>query len=132
MQALARFGYKLTYTHSTTQKALQHIYDWAGFERTAVGIDLALAAAGAVILLWFIARMGLWTPQALVTMLLFGELAILALGMRADFYRYHLPVVMIVSACIGVTVGTAWNYALAFARRRNFASAPEATPEVAT
>lgn len=132
LQALARFGYKLTYTHSTSQKALQHTYYWLGIERTAVGFDLVLAAAGAVILLWFIARKGLWTPQALVAMLLFGELAILALGMKADFYRYHLPVVMIVSACISVSVGTAWKYILAFARRRDLSQAPEVTPEVAT
>lgn len=130
LQALARFGYKLTYTHSTSQKALQHIYDWIGIDRTAVGFDLVLAAAGAVILLWFIAKNGLWTPQALVAMLLFGELAILALGMKADFYRYHLPVVMIVSACISVSVGTAWKYTLAFARR-DLAQAPDVTPEVA-
>ncbi len=132
LQALARFGYKLTYTHSTSQKALQHIYDWAGLDRTAVGFDLVLAAAGAVILLWVIARTGLWTPQALVAMLMFGELAILAIGMKADFYRYHLPVVMIVSACLGVTVGTAWNYALVFARRREMSSAAGVSPEVAT
>lgn len=132
MQALARFGYKLTYTHSTSQKGLQHLYDWAGIERTAVGFDLVLAAAGAVILLWTIARAGLWTPQALVAMLLVGELALLALGMKADFYRYHLPVVMIVSACISVAAGTGWSYAVAFVRRRSIDPAPTLSAEVAT
>src|SRR5690606_38565362 len=95
--ALARFGDKLTNTHSTSQKAFQHFYDWVGIERTAVGIDLVLAAAGGVILLWIVARNGLWGPHALVACLLFGELVMLAVGMKADFYRYHLPVVMIAS-----------------------------------
>lgn len=109
LDALARFGHKLTYTHSTSQKAMQHVYDWIGIERTAVGFDLLLAAAGGVVLLWIVARNGLWTPHALVACLLFGELAILAIGMNADFYRYHLPVVMIASACIAVSVGSAWD-----------------------
>jgi hypothetical protein len=132
LESLARFGHKLTYTHSTSQKALQQIFDWVGTERTAVGFDLVLAAAGAVILLWYIARTGLWTPQALVAMLLFGELCILAIGMKADFYRYHLPVVMIVSACIAVSVGTAWSYAVAVFRRRAINESTEFSPEVAT
>ncbi len=131
-EALARFGYKLTYTHSTSQKAIQQTYDWIGIERTAVGIDLVLAAAGAAILLTAIARRGLWTPHALVAMLMFGEVAILALGMKADFYRYHLPVVMIVSACIAITVGTGWSMAFNLVRRRGLAPAPSIAPEGAT
>lgn len=131
-ESLGRFGYKLTYTHSTSQKALQHVYDWIGIERTAVGIDLVLAAAGVVILLWTIAKTGLWTPQALVAMLLFGEIAILAIGMKADFYRYHLPVVMIVSACISVGVGTGFSYAMAHLRNRSTNESTQLSPEVAT
>ena len=132
LDALARFGYKLTYTHSTTQKAMQHFYDWAGIDRTAVGFDLVLAGIGAVILLWIIARKGLWTPQALVAALLFGELALLALGMKADFYRYHLPVVMIVSACIGVSVGTIWSTVVSFATRRAGIATTSFSAEAAT
>ena len=128
-EAIARFGYKLTYTHSTSQKALQQVFDWLGIERTAVGIDLVLAAAGAAILLTTIARRGLWTPHALVAMLMFGEIAILALGMKADFYRYHLPVVMIVSACIAVAVGTGWSMAHSLVRRRSLSPTPAIAPK---
>lgn len=109
LHALARFGYKLTYTHSTSQKALRNVYAWLDIDRTPVGIDLVVAAIGGVLLLWFIARRGLWTPEALVSMLIAGELALLAIGMKADFYRYHLPVVMLVSALIAVAVGSAWS-----------------------
>ena len=129
LEALARFGYKLTYTHSTSRKAFQQVYDWLGLERTAVGIDLVFAAAGAVILLTIISRRGVWTPHALVAMLMFGEIAILALGMKADFYRYHLPVVMIVSACIAVAVGTGWSTAISLVRRRSLAPSPAIAPK---
>lgn len=132
LHALARFGHKLTYTHSTSQKAIQAFYDWAGVERVAVGIDLVVAAAGAVILLWLIARGGLWTPEALVGCLLLGELAMLAIGMKADFYRYHLPVVMIVSACVAMAVGTGWNFALNLLRRRSPVLQKAVSREVAT
>lgn len=123
-EALARFGYKLTYTHSTSQKALQQVYDWLGFERTAVGFDLVLAAAGVAILVWGLGRYGLWTPRALVTILVFGELALLAIGMKADFYRYHLPVVMIVSVPLAVAVGALWDIATARRMVRREANDP--------
>lgn len=132
LDALSRFGYKLTYTHSTSQKALQHLYDWAGIDRIAVGIDVVLAAAGVVILLWIVAQSGLWSPHALVGCLLLGELALLAIGMKADFYRYHLPVVMIVSAGVAVSVGTAWNAILHLVRQRHEAASPSIQAEVAT
>lgn len=132
LHALARFGYKLTYTHSTSQKAMQAFYDWAGINRTAVGFDLVLAAAGAVILLWIVAKRGLWTPHALVACLLFGELALLAIGMKADFYRYHLPVVMIVAVCIAMSVGPAWDVISKFVASRYSAPHTSETVEVTT
>jgi uncharacterized membrane protein len=132
LHALARFGYKLTYTHSTSQKALQHVYDALGIARTAVGFDLVLAAAGAVILLWWVARDGLWTGRALVSVLLIGELTLLAFGMKADFYRYHLPVVVIVAASLSVSTGMAWERISALATRprevKNPLLASEVTP----
>lgn len=132
LDALSRFGSKLTYTNSTSQKAIQYVYDWIGIDRTAVGVDLIFAAAGGVILLWIVAKRGLWTPQALVACLIVGELALLAIGMRADFYRYHLPVVMLASACISVSVGTAWSaLARIFASRSQVADS-SVSAEVAT
>lgn len=131
LHALARFGHRLSYTHSTSQKAMQNIYDWIGIDRTAVGIDLLLATAGAVILLWMVARYGLWTPHALVACLLFGEMALLAIGMKADFYRYHLPVVIIASACIAMSVGTGWRAILNLMRGRSPALQDSISAEVA-
>ncbi|MCA9835030.1 MAG: TPM domain-containing protein [Thermomicrobiales bacterium] len=131
LDALAHFGYKLTYTHSTSQKALQHIYDWLGIERTAVGFDLVLAAAGIVLLLWHVGRYGLWTPHALVAILMAGEIAILALGMKADFYRYHLPVVMIVSALSSYPIGIGWEILCAWVSQRRTQPTPEIIPEEA-
>lgn len=131
LDALAHFGYKLTYTHSTSQKALQHIYDWLGIDRTAVGFDLVLASAGIVMLLWYVGRYGLWTPTALVSILMAGEIAILALGMKADFYRYHLPVVMIVSALLSYPIGMSWELLHAWVSQRQEAPAPERVPEEA-
>ena len=131
LDALAHFGYKLTYTHSTSQKALTHVYDWLGIDRTPVGIDLVLAAAGTVLLLWHIGRYGLWTPHALVSILMAGELAILALGMKADFYRYHLPVVMIVATLLGYCVGIAWEAVFAWATHRRSLATREVIAEEA-
>lgn len=125
--ALRRFGYKLTYQHSTTKNAIQAIYDWLGIDRTAVGIDLLFGAAGLVILIWWVARRGLWTPHAMVALLMGGQAAAIVVGMKTDFYRYHLPIIVIIAACIAVAMGVAWQQVANAYRASRRPSPPPAT-----
>jgi 4-amino-4-deoxy-L-arabinose transferase-like glycosyltransferase len=109
LDSLSRFGKKLTETHSTSQKALVQIYEWLGIDRVPVGLDFIPAVAGIVLLIWWVARKGFWTPAAMVALLMGAEAGALVLGMKTDFYRYHLPIVVIMAACIGVSTGTLWS-----------------------
>src|SRR5690606_8002507 len=102
LDSLARFGHKLTYTHSTSQKALAQVYEWLGIDRVPVGFDMVFAAVGIVVLVWWVARRGFWTPAAMVALLMGAEAGALVVGMKTDFYRYHLPIVVIMAGCIGV------------------------------
>lgn len=109
LDSLSRFGDKLTHTHSTSQKALTQVYDWLGIDRVAVGVDFIPAAAGLVLLVWWVARKGFWTPAAMVALLMGAEAGALVVGMKTDFYRYHLPIIVVMAGCIGVSAGAAWS-----------------------
>jgi 4-amino-4-deoxy-L-arabinose transferase-like glycosyltransferase len=119
LDALARFGSRLTYTHSTSQRAMAQIYDWLGIDRVPVGLDFVPAAAGVVLLVWWVARKGLWTPAAMVALLMGAQAGALVLGMRTDFYRYHLPIIVIMAGCIGVGTGLLWDGVTTLIRRRD-------------
>lgn len=118
LDSLARFGNKLTYTHSTSQRLLAHVYDWLGIDRVPVGLDFIPAVAGIVLLVWFVARKGFWTPIAMVALLMGTEAAALVVGMKTDFYRYHLPIVLIMAGCIGVSSGSLWSGVMRVLRGR--------------
>lgn len=109
LDSLARFGYKLTYTHSTSQKTMAQVYEWLGIERIPVGLDFVPAVAGIVLLVWWVARHGFWTPPAMVALLMGAQAGALVVGMQTDFYRYHLPIVVIMAGCIGVGTGALWD-----------------------
>lgn len=125
LDSLARFGDKLTNTHSTSQRVLAQIYDWLNIDRVPVGLDFIPATAGIVLLVWFVARKGFWTPIAMVALLMGAEAGALVVGMKTDFYRYHLPIVLIMAGCIGISSGTLWSGIMQILRgRRQRVGAP--------
>jgi|GEM_PF-1057077 len=109
LDALGRFGGYLTHTHSTSARFIQLIFDRLGIDRVASGYDFIPAAAGMILLLWWVCRFGFWTPRAMVALLMGAEAATLILGMKTDFYRYHLPIIVIMSGCIAVSIGAGWT-----------------------
>lgn len=109
LDALRRFGDYLTHEDSTTGSLIQFVYNIVGIDRVATGLDYIPALAGIVILLWWIAKRGIWTPAAMVGLLMGAEAGALVLGMKTDFYRYHLPIVVIMAVCIAISTGTAWS-----------------------
>lgn len=117
LDALSRFGLMLTTTHSTSQHFLETFYGWFGIDRTPVGLDYIPAVAGLVLLLWWVARNGFWTPAAMVALLMGVEAGTLVFGMKTDFYRYHLPIVVIMAGCIGVSTGALWSAGVRAFRR---------------
>lgn len=109
LDALGRFGRQLTESHASTRWLLSIAQDRLGIDGAPIGYDFIPAAAGVGILLWWTFRRGFWTPSAIVAMLMLAEAATLVIGMRTDFYRYHLPIVVIMAGCIGVSTGVAWS-----------------------
>jgi hypothetical protein len=108
LDSLSRFGQRLTSSYSTSGSAIGQVYDWLNVDRTPTGLDFIPVAAGVVMLVWWVARKGFWTPAAMVALLMGAEAGALVLGMKTDFYRYHLPIVVIMAGCIGVSSGVLW------------------------
>jgi 4-amino-4-deoxy-L-arabinose transferase-like glycosyltransferase len=118
LDALGRFGRYLTNDRSVTGSIIQFVYDGLGIDHAATGLDYIPAVAGIVILIWWIAKRGFWTPAAMVGLLMGAEAGALVFGMKTDFYRYHLPIVIIMAGCIGIGTGTAWSALSHYLRSR--------------
>lgn len=69
------------------------------------GFELAVAAAGLVLLLWLVIRRGFWSATGLASAMLTGEAAITVYGLDVDWARYHLPILLLSCTCIGVAAG---------------------------
>lgn len=117
LDALTRFGTQLTYTYSTSQRAIQALYNQFGIDRVANGYDYIPAVAGFLILLWWVVERGLWTPTALVAVLMGAQATVMIMGMKTDFYRYHLPILVIMCGCIAVSAGVAWSVLVTLVRQ---------------
>jgi hypothetical protein len=74
-------------------------------EAFPAGSELAIAAAGLVALLWLVMKRGIWSGTCLAAAILTSEVAITVIGLKADWARYHLPVLLLVAVCIGVVAG---------------------------
>jgi hypothetical protein len=95
-------------------EALQRIGRRLGGEMTLLGrigdafpagIELAIASAGLVLMLLLVMKRGIWSGTGLAVAVLTSELAITVIGLKADWARYHLPVLLLVAVCIGVVAG---------------------------
>lgn len=70
-------------------------------------VDVVVAIAGAAALLAVAVRGGAVAPATLVALTLFGEAGIVLAGLRADYARYYLPLVLVGAVGVGVLAGSA-------------------------
>lgn len=123
-EALARIGYWLGDYDSTSTEVASTVASWLGFSWEPGGIDLLFALAGLLILTYQVIRHGLGSPWGLAAAILSAETAVVVLGMRADFQRYHLPVLIVAAICSGLVAGQLWTVAHAWLLARRGAPEP--------
>ena len=80
-----------------------------GFTWNAPWLDLVLGTAGLALLGLLAVMYGLRSRYALGGIVLGGQTLIIVLGMRADFARYHLPILVAVALGVGLLVGYGWK-----------------------
>jgi hypothetical protein len=68
-------------------------------------LDLLLAVGGAGMLLWIIRRRGPDSSHALAGAILLGQGVLIVIGLRVDYVRYYLPLILVNAVMIGVFVG---------------------------
>ena len=94
---------------SVTGEAIGNITQPLGIAFRPMWLDLALAIIGGVILLVLAVRHGLGSRWAMALLVLAGEVALVIAGMRADFSRYLLPVLVANAVCGGLVFGALWQ-----------------------
>jgi hypothetical protein len=96
VDALGRVGFWLAEFHSTTGWLATTVAAWFG-------------QVWHEILLVLVVRHGLGSRYALAAAILGGQVALIVLGMRADFERYLYPVLLASAVCGGLTIDACWR-----------------------
>jgi 4-amino-4-deoxy-L-arabinose transferase-like glycosyltransferase len=109
VDALGRIGNWLGDIDSVTGQLFELIARPFGISWKPMEFDLVLAIIGALILLVLAVQRGLGSRWAMAALVLGGQVALIVVGMRADFSRYLLPVLTATAVCGGLVAGAAWN-----------------------
>ncbi len=128
IDALGRIGRWLGQEDSVTGQAIGAVTQLFGMSWQPMVFDVVLAIAGALILLALAVRRGLGSRWAMAALVLGGQVALVVVGMRADFSRYLLPVLIANTVCGGLVVGTLWDIVRVKVARRHSASRSTAAP----
>ena len=108
VDALGRVGETLSEEYSVSGRVAARLARGLGREWRPAGIDLPFAIVGGEILLALAIWRGPGSRWALVGVVLGAQAALVVAGMRSDYARYHLPVLMAAAACVGVLAGQVW------------------------
>lgn len=97
-------------------------FDWlAGigvFPNGVPSIDIVLAGIGLALAIVAVIRTGVATPLAFAFILLGGQALAIVAGLRVDFNRYYLPIVLFVALCIGFLAGEVARYIMRWQAQR--------------
>ena len=113
--AFLRYGQQLQGAYSSTRDGIAWLGDLINQDLSgATSLDLMIGAIGMILAIRMVVQSGLWSPQSLVIMLMAAEIGAVTVGLGVDFYRYYLPVLLVICILIGVAVGeaarVAWNF----------------------
>jgi hypothetical protein len=109
IDALGRIGHWLGDVDSVTGQGIDAVARLFGLSWKPMGLDLVLAVIGTEILLFLAIQHGLGSRWALAALVLGGEVALIVVGMRADFERYLYPVLISTTVCGGLVPGVLWD-----------------------
>lgn len=104
--AFMRYGEQLHDAYSTTRHVQQWMDRTLGVSLpTPISFDFIIVAAGAILFVKIVIQRGLWSPHAMVALLMAAEIGAVTVGLGVDFYRYYLPVLLVNSVLVGVAIG---------------------------
>ena len=104
--------------YPTSGRFFDWVSGWSGLP-TVPNIDVVLAGIGLTWAIVVVLRQGVVTPLAFAFVIFGGQALAIVAGLRVDFNRYYLPIVLFLGLCIGFLGGAFFRWVLAdFALRR--------------
>jgi 4-amino-4-deoxy-L-arabinose transferase-like glycosyltransferase len=110
VEALSRIYTQLTWQVTTIGDRAEDILDRLGTPKDIWSPDLLIAGLGVGWLVWVILRRGITSGPALMAFLIASQFAAIVVGMRSDFYRYHLPIVLITAIMAGLGIRLIYDW----------------------
>ncbi len=96
----------------TRAEAIERVIRRLGEEFTVLGkAKLAIAALGIVVWAVIALRQGLLGAGTLTFAVVGGQAVVTLAGLRVDWSRYHLPILLFLAVALGVALGWAWSQA---------------------
>jgi hypothetical protein len=74
-----------------------------------VGIDGVFEAAGIILFIGLALRHGVISRHFMALAVLGGQAALIIAGMRVDFNRYYLPILLFLAVSVGILAGQIWS-----------------------
>lgn len=108
IEAIERTWTMLEDTYSATGKFLAKAELLGRGPEEETGFDLPFMIAGLAIFAVIAFRWGFWRPHLVTFATLGGQALLILTGLRVDFDRYYLPLLMAGAVCLGVGVGQGW------------------------
>lgn len=108
--ALLRIYDRLTWQFSASGNLSEAVLGLIGIDASIWGFEIPLALLGSGVLARLVIRRGLTSSTALAAFLIAGQLGAIVTGMKVDFYRYHLPVVLAMTILCGLGFQLIWQY----------------------
>ncbi len=104
--AFMRYGEQLHDAYSSTR----HVQQW--LDRSVgvpipnpISFDFIIVAIGAILFVRMVIQRGLWSPHAMVALVMAAEVGAVTVGLGVDFYRYYLPILLVNSVLVGIAAG---------------------------
>ena len=91
-------------------EAIERVIRRLGEELTIFGqVELVVAAFGVLLWLVLAVRKGVVSAPSLLFGVFGGQAVVTLAGMRVDWARYHLPILLFLAVALGVAIGSAWS-----------------------
>jgi hypothetical protein len=90
--------------YPTTGRLFDWVNGWSGIPAPP-NLDIVLAGIGLAWAIVNVLRQGVVTPLTFTFVLIGGQALAIVAGLRVDFNRYYLPIVLFVALCIGYLAG---------------------------
>lgn len=112
-EAFGRYGEQLDALASTTRHLQELVTRKTPFSiDNPQSYDFILVGIGALLLSRIVIQRGVWHPVSALAMLMAAEVGAITLGLGVDFYRYYLPILLVNSVLVAVTIGEGLRWAV--------------------